>query len=58
MKPIKCIVCGRIRLGPIWNTAVICNNCRNLTTRLLKNGFTTLETYIVLMYGKHRVVRC
>jgi len=50
MKPIKCVACGRDKLGPIWNTSNVCRNCRCVANRLLKNGFTVLETYIVLMY--------
>ncbi|MFW9877401.1 MAG: hypothetical protein ACFFG0_30295 [Candidatus Thorarchaeota archaeon] len=52
MKPIKCIACGRDKLGPIWNTSNVCRNCRCVANRLLENGFTTLETFIVLMYNK------
>lgn len=48
MKPIKCVACGKDRLGPIWNTANVCRNCRCLANRLIKNNFTTNEIYFIL----------
>lgn len=54
MKPIKCIICYTLKLGYYYNTSVICPHCRKLTERLIKNNFTCLEIYIIMMFKKHR----
>jgi len=49
MKAFKCIICGRDK----W--AVVCRPCRQASSRLIENRISPLETYIVMMWPKHRV---
>jgi hypothetical protein len=51
-KPIKCVACGRDKLGPIWNTSNVCRNCRQIAKRLFEHDFTVDEVFIVLNYGR------
>ena len=46
---MKCIICGRTKQG-----AMVCLPCRQAADRLIRNGFTSLEVFIVMMYPKHR----
>jgi len=50
MKAIACVICGRDKQG-----ANVCHPCRLAANRLLENGLTSLEVYIVMMFAKHRV---
>ena len=50
MKAIRCIICGRDKQG-----AMVCYPCRCASNRLIENGVSPLETYIIMMFSKHRV---
>lgn len=47
MKAIKCIVCGRDKQG-----AMVCYPCRCAANRLIENGFTAKEVFLVMMFSK------
>ena len=44
---VKCVICGRTRQG-----ANVCSPCRQAGNRLLNNGFTSKETFLVMMFSK------
>ena len=44
---VKCVCCGRTRQG-----ANVCRPCRQASNRLLGNGFTAKETFLVMMFSK------
>ena len=45
----KCVICGRTRQG-----ANVCYPCRCAVIRLLDNGFSVEEMFLVMMFAKHR----
>ena len=47
---MKCLICSRTKQG-----AIICYPCRLASDRLIRNGFTALEVFIIMMYPKRRV---
>ena len=46
-KRMKCLVCGRTKQG-----AMVCHPCRLAADRLIRNGFSALETFIIMRYPK------
>lgn len=45
---MECIVCGRTKQG-----AMVCHPCRQAADRLIRNGFSAQEVFIIMMYGKY-----
>jgi len=42
---MKCLVCGRTKQG-----AMVCRPCRQAADRLIRNGFSAEDVFIVMMY--------